>query len=110
VDGIGREGRPFGSAQAAWLWAMEEIARREGGRSHVERPSGRPCSPDDLVRIVARLSDAGGLSARQIAVLTEYGAAGAAPIPGRASAEHVRLWDAAMSRIATELRRKGIVR
>ncbi len=105
-------GEPFHTAEEAWLWyAHCQIARDEGARfSAAVGAVARPCDPDDIVKEVQRLYRDRALRRSHLSVLGRFGRRLAPPdpwagdTPGEAS-----LWAEALDRLATPLRRKGIV-
>lgn len=104
---------PFDSAEEAWFWYMQCVAlRREGARLKSEHSDvTRPCEPDDLAVCAVKLLHMRRLTRSHVRVLAAYGAAGEPPdihTPGQNG--HARLWDEALDRMTTALRKKGIVR
>lgn len=103
---------PFGSAEAAWMWFWQcQIARDEGARYTANAGTvARPCDPDDIYRVAARLHADRVLDDRHARVLGQFGRA-LTPPDGRLSAEAAAatLWQQALGRLETPLRRKGIV-
>lgn len=103
---------PFADSEQAWFWfARCQRLRHEGAR--FERSTGsvrRPCDPDDIYRVVARLYRGKRLRKHHVAVLVRYGELERAPDP-RVPAEQVpdRAWRDAHDRIGPVLEAKGIV-
>jgi hypothetical protein len=104
------DGEPFQTAEEAWMWyAHCQIARLEGARylAGMARRM-RPCDPDDIYRVVARLHRDSTLDDRHITVLGRFGSRLAPPDQGD-GAGTVSLWEEALDHLATALRPKGIV-
>ncbi len=104
--------QPFASAEEAWFWTARAFkARRDGARfDGGPRSWQRPCDPDDIVRVLAKLFRRGTLGPEHIAVLARFGAAERAP-DGRREDEiaFVASWDEALDRLGPPLKAKGIV-
>lgn len=106
------EGLPFASAEEAWLWyARCQIARDEGVRYSAGLADiPRPCEPDDIAREVGRLHRLRRLQRGHLRVLGRFGGQLTAPTPqADATPAEVSLWDEAMDRLSSPLRRKGII-
>ena len=102
---------PFNNAEEAWLWFNRcEKVRREGARLESHALVARPCESDDIYRAVLGLARARRIGRWHLRVLAEYGRRELAPDP-RLPEENVaaRLWDEALDRLSTVLKRKGIV-
>jgi hypothetical protein len=102
----------FRTAEEAWLWFIRcEEVRRDGARLAAGPGEVcRPCDPDDIYRAVVALWRARRLGRRHLRILAKFGQRGIAP--DRRLAEErlaARLWDEALDRLATVLRRKGIL-
>ena len=103
---------PFRTAEEAWFWFMRsQRARMEGAKFRSnEADVVRPCDPDDLYRAVMDLSRTGILGRHHIKVLACFGFKENAPDPRlREQQRAFRLWDEALDRLTTPLRKKGIV-
>jgi len=103
---------PFTTVEEAWLWfvrccaAREDGARFGAGRGEV----ARPCEPDDIAREVGRLYRGRILRPAHLKVLDRFGRRLVSPDPGAGdSAADALLWEEALDRLATPLKRKGIV-
>ncbi len=104
---------PFGSAEEAWFWFMQcHEAKCAGAR--IRAGDGlvpRPCEPIDVLRAIDRLYRQRRLLREHLSVLAHYGRRLLAPDPRRRQEERaLSLWDEALDRLDTVLRRKGIVR
>jgi len=109
---LSQPAEPFGSAEEAWLWYSQcQIARDEGARFRAGWGQViRPCEPDDIVREVRRLYRVRILNKGHLTVLGRFGRNMTSPdIWGGASAGESMLWEEALDRLTTPLRRKGIV-
>jgi len=103
---------PFTTVEEAWLWFVRcAEARAEGARFAAGRGEvARPCEPDDIAREVGRLYRGRILQPVHLKVLDRFGRRLARPDPWAGdSPADARLWDEALDRLATPLRRKGIV-
>jgi hypothetical protein len=103
---------PFLDAQEAWFWFMRsQRARLEGAKMRAnEADVVRPCDPDDLYRVAMGLIRSNILGRRHMKVLASFGIDERAP-DSRIREEHRAslLWDEAMDRMTTILRKKGII-
>ncbi|KAA5605583.1 hypothetical protein F1188_10100 [Roseospira marina] len=108
-----RRTEPFESAEAAWFWFQRaRLTRAEGARLPADPlAAARPCDPDDIGRAVRALALAGVLRSDHLRVLNRHGRR-LMPPDGRVPEEagDAALWAEALDRLATPLRRKGIVR
>ncbi|MQX37500.1 hypothetical protein [Roseospira navarrensis] len=107
-----RRTEPFDSAETAWFWLQRaQLCRAEGARLDGDPlAAARPCDPDDIVRAVRRLTADRVLRAEHLRVLTRHGRRLTPPdarLPEEA--RDAALWAEALDRLATPLRRKGIV-
>lgn len=102
---------PFMDAEEAWFWYVRsQQARLEGARFDQAASVVRPCDPDDLYRAVMGLVRNRRLDNEHIKVLASYGAGLSPPDPRLREQERAhRLWDEALDRLTTVLRRKGII-
>lgn len=103
---------PFADAETAWFWFMRcQKARWDGAR--FERGLAqevRPCEPDDIYRCARRLVVEGKLQSRHFEVLARFGVLDRPPDSRRPDEVGAhRLWDEALDKLSTVLRRKGIV-
>lgn len=101
----------FTDAEQAWFWFIRcQQVRRDGARLKGSGLADRPCDPDDIYCAVIRLARNGILKPSHLRVLGQYGLRGCPPDP-RCQNEQpdARLWDQALDRLTTPLRRKGIV-
>ena len=102
---------PFSTAEEAWFWYIRaQKARRDGLRFDGPRLHSRPCDPDDIYRTLISLRQGGKVRRAHVDVLARFGFREQPPDP-RCRDEQVpaRLWDEALDRMATVLRRKGII-
>jgi len=103
---------PFGSAEEAWFWFMQNHEARCAG-ARIRAGQGdmpRPCEPIDVLRVLDRLYRQRRLVRDHLAVLAHYGRRLMAPDPRRRREQRARgLWDEALSRLEPVLRGKGIV-
>lgn len=103
---------PFNDAQEAWFWFMRaQRARIEGAKMRSDKATIiRPCEPDDIYRALKELVRVHILGRYHLKVLVSFGAAQCAP-DGRIREQEraSRLWDEALDRLTTVLRKKGIV-
>ena len=96
---------PFRSAEEAWFWFMSWRLMVEDGGTPGYEGRGRPCMPLDMLACLRRLVKPGGLTRRQLQVLTGFGRRLEAPGHGPLA----RLWDEGMARLEELFRAKGIV-
>lgn len=102
--------RPFPSVEAELRWSIEELSRRQGGRSFVVREHNRPCEPDDITRALDRLWNEGKVSRAQIECLGRYIEKGRAPNEAvRGELMDFALWRHAIAQLGIVLRAQGIV-
>ncbi|CCG41976.1 hypothetical protein [Magnetospirillum molischianum] len=102
----------FATAEDAWLWFIRcRLAREEGARFGAGRGDvARPCEPDDIAREVGRLYRGRILRPAHLKVLDIFGRRLTPPDPWSGdSPVDARLWDEALDRLSTPLKRKGIV-
>ena len=98
--------RPFDTAEGAWFWFMRaHRARRDGQRFEGGGGMARPCEADDVYLAAVSLVRARVLKALHLRTLLEFGARDRPPD----EAWPARLWDEALDRMTTVLRRKGIL-
>lgn len=103
---------PFCSAEEAWFWFMRsQRARLEGAKMRSDEADIiRPCDPDDIYRAVMALVRAKTLGRYHLKVLASFGMSECAPDPRvREQQRAFHLWDEALDRLTTALKRKGIV-
>lgn len=103
---------PFASAEEAWFWFVRcHRARRDGARfGDSSAAFARPCDPDDVYRAARGLARSGRIDRPHLEVLESYGLMDRPPDPRcREEQTPSRLWDEALDRMTTVLRRKGIV-
>lgn len=107
-----RPAAPFASTEAAWMWFWQCQAMREEGARFVADAgdTARPCDPDDLYRVVARLYRRGDLARHHLEVLARFGRR-LAPPDGRLAEEAAaaRDWADGLRRLEGPLIDKGIV-
>lgn len=106
------DGTPFPSVKAAWWWTMREIELREHGRrgAPTRDDARRPCTPDDVVKVVDRLYRERKIGLHHARVLKAYGLSQVEPDPQHATERADALvWQEAMARMEWPLRVKGIV-
>lgn len=104
---------PFENAEEAWFWFVRSQKLRDQGARMGDRSVSmvRPCDPDDLYRAVVMLAKGGRIGAAHIGVLSRFGLEDRPPDPRcREEERAARLWDEALDRLSTVLRKKGIVR
>ena len=107
-----RDTEAFATSEEAWFWYVQcQIARDDGVRFIAgQGVVARPCEPDDIVREASRLHRAGALRSAHLAVLRHFGRRLTPPNPhGDDTSADARLWEEALDRLTTPLRRKGIV-
>lgn len=103
---------PFASAEEAWFWYARALKTRRDGARFGDGPLSwqRPCDPDDIVRVLAKLFRKGAIRPEHVAVLARFGAAERAPDGRRGDeAAFVAPWDEALDRLGPPLKAKGIV-
>jgi len=103
---------PFASAEEAWFWFIRcQRVRREGVQfSDGSSETMRPCDPDDVYRAIMTLLRNRKIGGEHLQVLGVFGLEERPPDPRRRDEERpARLWDEALDRLATVLRRKGII-
>lgn len=102
----------FESAEEAWFWFIRcQQVRLDGARLDNDiDATPRPCDPDDVYRVAARLVRRGAISPLHIKVLGHYGLLQRTPDPRCAEqAKAARFWAEAIDRLSSPLRAKGIV-
>lgn len=101
----------FGSAEEAWFWFVRcQQVRRDGARFGDSGNLRRPCDPDDVYVAAVTLHRRGLLSSGHMTVLGTFGLRGRPPDARCCDETHAaRLWDEAIDRLNTILRKKGIV-
>lgn len=107
-----RPAAPFASAEAAWMWFWQCQSQREAGARFVADvgETARPCDPDDIYRIAARLYRRRDLGRRHLEVLACFGRR-LTPPDGRLAEEAgaARDWRDGLNRLEPALAAKGIV-
>jgi len=103
--------QPFRTAEEAWFWYVRaQRARRDGQRFDGPGDVARPCSADDIYLAAVKLVRGGTLRLWHLRTLLAFGFQDRPPDPRVAAEERdARLWDEALDRLTTVLRRKGIV-
>lgn len=102
---------PFETAEEAWFWFIRaHKARRDGRRFEGGSGMVRPCEADDIYLAALNLVRARVLSLRHLRTLLDFGTRERSP-DTRVGGEtlQARLWDEALDRMTTVLRRKGIL-
>ena len=101
----------FASAEEAWFWFVRcQQVRRDGARFADGGGLQRPCDPDDIYVAAATLHRRGILSRLHMSVLGTFGLRGHPPDARRREEQgSARLWDEALDRLSSVLRKKGIV-
>jgi hypothetical protein len=103
---------PFLNAEEAWFWFIRcQKARADGARFEAKMGSlARPCDPDDLYRAVMHLARRRQLTAEHLQTLDTFGLGQRPPDP-RCREEEIpaRLWNEALEKLATVLKKKGII-
>ncbi len=113
MDEARQEAEPFKSPAHAWFWCWRLLQARADGRApraDMREGGARPCTPDDILRVLDALHRRGRITLEHVRVLREYGEKGRPPnpvIPG----EHTAFvhWQQAMSAMGVVLEAKGIV-
>ena len=104
---------PFASAEEAGFWFVRcQRMRREGGtfRRVPTASLERPCDPDDIYRVVIRMTNEGTLHREHLTVLGTFGLLGRPPDPRQDDEERAaRLWQDALEALASVLRAKGLI-
>lgn len=103
---------PFHNAEEAWFWFIRsQRARLEGAKLRSgEADVARPCDPDDLYRALMDLVRINILGQHHVKVLAYFGMNERPPdsrLWEEQRAHH--LWDEALDRLTTNLKKKGIV-
>ncbi len=103
---------PFLDAEEAWFWFIRsQRARLEGAKLRSDEADvARPCDPDDVYRVLMDLIRAAVLGRQHLKVLARFGFIERSP--DRRVREERRaftLWDEALDRMTTVLRKKKIV-
>lgn len=101
----------FRSAEEAWFWFVRcQVVRRDGARFTAAGGPFRPCDPDDVYLVTIALRRQGVLDGRHLDTLGRFGLIGRPPDRRcREQEAAARLWEEALDRLTTPLRRKGIV-
>ncbi|WP_245651155.1 hypothetical protein [Paramagnetospirillum marisnigri] len=103
---------PFATVEEAWLWYVRCQAARDDGARFIAGLGmvARPCEPDDIAREVRRLAMRRVLRPAHLHVLGHLVGRAGRPDPWSDDpAAAALLWDEALDRLATPLKRKGIV-
>lgn len=102
---------PFETAEQAWFWFIRaQKARRDGQRFDGGGGMVRPCEADDIYLVALNLVRAGVLRVMHLRTLLDFGGRERAPDARvRVESAAARLWDEALDRMTTVLRRKGIL-
>ena len=102
---------PFETAEQAWFWFIRaQKARRDGQRFDGGGGMVRPCEADDIYLVALNLVRSGELRVMHLRTLLDFGGRERAPDARvRAESAAARLWDEALDRMTTVLRRKGIL-
>ena len=107
-----RPSTAFASAEAAWMWFWQcQVLREAGARVVADAgATARPCDPDDIYRVAARLYRHRDLSLTHVEVLARFGRR-LMPPDGRLCDEAgaARDWGEALRRLEAPLVDKGIV-
>ena len=91
---------PFVNAEEAWFWFMRCQRAREEGAEH----------PDDLYRAAVGLLRKRQITAEHLRVLAFFGVCERPPDPRcRDEERSARLWDEALDKLTTVLKKKGII-
>lgn len=103
---------PFANAEAAWFWFMRSQKLRWEGAVINDRTvtEMRPCDPDDIYRAVKELHRSGSIRQAHVQTLHRFGVLDRPPdlrCPEEVLAH--RLWDEALDKLTSVLRRKEIV-
>ena len=114
MRGKDRDGAaPFPSVRDAWFWTMQELTRRQGGRRRepMREDQRRPCSPDDVMKVLDRLYRERKIGLHHARVLRAYGESQVEPDAKHATERgDALIWAEAMQRMEWPLRVKGIVK
>lgn len=103
---------PFVDAEEAWFWFMRCQRAREEGARFEETPGSvtRPCDPDDLYRAAVGLLRKRQITVEHLRVLAFFGACERPPDPRCRDEERpARLWNEALDKLTTVLKKKGII-
>ena len=107
-----RRTTPFQSAEEAWFWYVRcQKARDDGARMEADMArEARPCDPDDMYRAVKHLSCNKTINRHHVRVLLNYGHDERPPDPRCREEQHPhRLWNEALDKLSTVLRKKDII-
>lgn len=98
---------PFHSAEALWFWFLHPALR---GSKRTGSCLMRPCTTDDVVRLIERLYRQRHLTLDHIRILRHYGVRARRPDPSRYQERHAHhLWSEAMKRLEAAFERAGWV-
>jgi hypothetical protein len=107
-----RRTTPFQSAEEAWFWFIRcQKARDDGAQMKVDmNKEARPCDMDDVYRAVKNLSQTRKINRHHVSVLVTYGNDENPPDPRcREQERPYRLWNEALDKLTTVLKKKKIV-
>jgi hypothetical protein len=94
-------GLPFKRVEDAWFWAMGRLKRPD-----IADTLARPCTPDDIVKMLDRLYRSRKITLEHARVLRTWGEQ--AKEPPRDVRDHT-LWREAISRLEWPMRLRGVV-
>jgi len=102
----------FQSAEEAWFWFIRCQKARDDGARFDGKPSlfSRPCEPDDVYRAIKELLLKRRITRQHVRVLNDYGQSERPPDPRCREEQHPhRLWNEALDRLASVLKRKEML-
>ncbi|MBC8158536.1 MAG: hypothetical protein H8E94_04305 [Alphaproteobacteria bacterium] len=102
----------FSDAEEAWFWFCRCQQLRDAGARLDDGPgnTARPCEPDDIYRAVKGLAKMRRIGREHLKVLNRFGLKESPPDHRcREETRAASLWDEAIDRLTTALRRKSIV-
>ena len=107
-----RTGQPFDDSEEAWFWAVRGHDAMIDGARPIEGAARipRPCEPRDIMIAVSHLARSGAIARDQVDVLFRHARRGMPPNRRHhGEAGEARLWDEALGRLETVLRKKGLI-
>ncbi len=102
----------FQSVEEVWFWCCKGQLIRESGNRFVKKTSIsiRPCSIDDIVRIIVKLKFSGKISQPQVDILYKYGNRFCPPDKYNFEEEKdCSLWENAMNFLEKECLKKNFL-
>lgn len=104
--------RLFDSVEEIWFWCCKGQLLRESGSRFVRKSSSeeRPCTIDDIVRILMKLRFSGKLSAKHLYVLDYYGKRFCPPdLYNSLEKDDVCFWDEGLFLLEAACLKKGFL-